>query len=150
VPTTTAAFVVNNVASDNPATALVPILAGAYLASGTAGGGLTLFGQVTQKPLGTQLTADGTGVARGRPPQQSTAGLAFCDLSKTVTGAWCPLGSCERTANATPGAGLVVWPHGMFTVPPGYAFSLHVLAGAGTSAAYCFAVAWIEVPLTFA
>src|SRR5262245_50228396 len=45
VPTTTAAFVVNNVATPTSNTVLVVIQAGYFLGSGTAGIGTTLFGQ---------------------------------------------------------------------------------------------------------
>jgi hypothetical protein len=38
--------------------------------------------------------------------------------------------------------------NGEWIVRPTFAFSLHVVAGPGTAAAFCFFAAWIEAPLT--
>src|SRR5262245_43803956 len=62
VPTTTAAFVLNNVATDGRL--LVIVAAGFINGSGTSDKGGALYGQVGSAPLGTQLTADATGVVK--------------------------------------------------------------------------------------
>jgi hypothetical protein len=148
VPTTTAAFVVNNVhapAAGVPGKLVVPLFASVFLASGTAALGLSLWGQVGSTPLATQLTANDAGVTVGNAMDSGRTRISWVGLSKTVAGAWTCLGGMDCAAATTPGVGLTIPLRGMFVVQPTYAFGLHVLAGAGTSAAFTFSVAWAEV-----
>lgn len=145
VPTTTAAFVVNNVDTSTSGKLVVPIMAGVFLGSGTAGIGTTLFAQVGSTALATQLAADTSGVTRGNTRGGLDASIAFVGLSKTVAGSWLPIASVDNAAAAVPGTGIQVPLHGMFVVRPTFAFGLHAVAGAGTSAAFVFSAAWLEI-----
>lgn len=147
VPTTTAAFVLNNVSvTGNMA---VMLEAGCMFASGTAPAGFSLWGQVTSAPLATQLTQDAVGITRGNGRGGAgQVGDTFADFSKTVAGGWALLGAMDTGVPATPGVGLTRPLDGGWIVKPTYAFGLHVVAGAGSSAAFTFYAKWIELPIT--
>jgi hypothetical protein len=149
VPSTTAALVVNNVDTSTPNRLVVPLFAGCWLASGTAGIGVSLFGLSTSTALATQLSANTSGVTVGCSRGGSDAPNSYVGLSKTVAGNWSFLGSVDVSAAAVPGTGTPMVPlHGLFVVRPTYAFGLHAVAGAGTTAAFSFAVIWAEIPGT--
>jgi hypothetical protein len=145
VPTTTAALVVNNVDTSTSAKVCVVLQAGIFLGSGTSGIGATLYGQVGSTPLATQLSADTSGVTRTNGRGGADSSVAYVGISKTVAGGWTQLGSYDCAAAAVVGQGLVVPLHGMFVVRPTYAFGLHAVAPAGTTAKFVFSVIWAEV-----
>lgn len=147
VPTTTAAFVVNNtdVASGRN---MVMLQCGAFLGSGTAGIGTTVMVGVTGAPLATQLTADGTGFTKLFGTGFNQGSVAFGDVSKGVIAGWVPIASVDNQAGAVPGTGISADLRGMFIVRPTYAFMMHAVAGAGTTAKFCFYAIWLELPIT--
>lgn len=144
VPTTTAAFVLNNVDTSTSAKVLVPLTVSCYLGSGTADTGMSLFAQCTSTALATQLTANGTGVVMSNTRGSGTS-IAYADSSKTVAGGWVCLGSIANAASTTPGVGITVDCKGLFIIKPTFALGLHVLSGAGTSAKFSYSVTWAEV-----
>ena len=150
VPTTTAAFVLNNTDSGASAKNLIMLQCGIYLGSGTNGIGAAVFAGVTGGPLATQLTTDGTGFTKSQGlGAGQAASLAYGDVSKTVVAGWQHIGGFDANpAAAVPGASRVFDLNGAFIVRPTYAFMMHTVAGAGTSAAYCYSALWAEVRCT--
>jgi hypothetical protein len=147
VPTTTAAAVLYNPAESGKM--LVMLKCGVYLGSGTSGIGLAVFGGVTGGALATALTADGSGVTRSQGLGAGQSSVAFMDFSKTVVAGWTYIGGLDSNpAAAVPGTGRDFDLNGAFIVRPTYAFHAHTVAGAGTSAAYCFSFLWAEVNCT--
>lgn len=147
VPTTTAAFVLNNVSTTN--TLVVPLAISVLFASGTAAVGSSIYAQVGSTPLATQLTADGTGVVKScLRGGVATGSVCWGDSSKTVAGGWQLIGGINTTAATTPGYSVSIPVNGMYVVRPTYALGLHVLSGAGTTAAFSYSVIWAELPGT--
>lgn len=148
VPTTTAAFVIQNVDSGSGAKNIIPLMCGAYLASGTAGIGVTLFAGVSAGPLATALAADTAGVTRMQGIGAGQSQISWVGLSKSVVANWIPLASANVSAAAVPGTGVQADCRGMFIVRPTWAFMLHTLADAGSTSKFSFWVTWLEVPVS--
>lgn len=147
VPTTTAAWVVYNPVESGRL--LVMLQCGIYLGSGTNGIGAAVFGGVTGGVLATPITANVSGVTRSIGLGTGQTSVAFCDTSETVVANWQHLGGLDANpAAAVPGAGRIFDLNGAYIVRPGFAFMMHTVAGAGTSALYCYSSLWAEVNAT--
>jgi hypothetical protein len=149
LPTTTGPIVLFNAANPgaNPPRYLVVKRLSFSYGSGTlAAFGTSLFAGVTPSVLATALVANGTNCS-----VQATRGtggsVAFIDVAKTIaTGtAWCLLGGIAHGAASTMSIGYTVDLQAQpFVVPPGFALTVGVLAGLGTTAKYLFSMAWDE------
>lgn len=149
MPTTASMYAVYNGEPASGKSYLIEALSG-YLASGTAAVGATIICGVT---TGAQaaVPAAGTGVLvkSASGSALGTRAVYASGLALTNAPAWFPIGGNGQSAGTTPGLGgyPLMLPPGMFIVPPGYCFAMHVLSGAGTSAKYSLGCIWSELEL---
>lgn len=149
IPTTTAAWVLNNANAAGSGKLLHIKAVGLFYASGTAGAdGAALMGGVTPTVLATQLTANGTG-----HNTQATRGFGavnhYMDVSKTVPSgiAWGLLAPSTYIGAATV-TGLAMMAdvrHLGLVVPPQFAFAASALGDTGTTAKYGITVWYDEI-----
>lgn len=150
-PTTTATWALYN-GEDPGGKSLLIDTVGAFLASGTAAAGFALIGAVATTKLTTIPSAySGTILSSlsGRPAN-SKALLANNLTIPTAGGgaqpAWHVLeASGANAANATIGGLCLAKLDGGILVPPGYAFYVDIVSGAGTTPLFGVSVTWDEV-----
>jgi hypothetical protein len=148
LPTTTAKLVLYNGAEDNGKSLFIDHLH-AFLTTGTAAAGMTLWVAVTNGKLGTPVTANTTGwsvgPANGRKAAASAAVWGTAATLPTGT-IWHSVGGSFQTAAANFGMSDQPFElRGGICVPPGYGLAFAFLSGAGTTPLYGLGARWAEL-----
>lgn len=148
IPTTTATLALFNGEADGGRSYLIHRVH-FCLGSGTPAAGATLFGAVSGKKITAPSAASNysTGsLSRGGKTSKAVWATAQTFDASTV---WLPLFSTQQlaAANVGQGDGNGYLTEGGILVPPGYAFGLAILSGAGTSPLYAVGMEWTELEL---
>ncbi len=145
IPTTTAGHLLYN---PDTSRAYVLDMAGAYLLSGTATAGLTLYGIVTPVTATLPTAATGSLISSasytGGASSKSLIASAYTIPTPASNAQWFCLGS---SVGGVPGVGGGYAQNltGRIIIPPLRAFGMSVMAGTGTSPLYVPYFTWHEV-----
>lgn len=150
IPTTTATLALYNGDTGGSGLSLDLDWLNIFLGSGTAAAGMTLFGSVFKPSAGApSVNATGYGSASCSGSARGTKALWGAAVTAPVGSVWTALASTFQAAAANVGQGdNFVDIGGRIVVPPGYAFGLGILSGAGTTPLYGVGAQWGETETT--
>lgn len=120
-----------------------------FLGSGTPAAGLTVFGAVFRPTNPPSVNATGYGSTSCSGSARGTKGLWGTALTAAAGVNWAALVSTFQAAAANVGQGdNFVDLGGRILVPPGFAFGIGLLSGAGTTPLYGVSAQWGETETT--
>jgi hypothetical protein len=149
IPTTTATLGLFNGDTGGSGMSLDLDWLNVFLGSGTPAAGLTVFGAVFKPTNPPSVNATGYGSASCSGSGRGSKALWGTALTAPAGTNWSALFSTLQAAAANVGQGdNFVDTGGRIVVPPGYAFGLGILSGAGTTPLYGVGAQWGETENT--